>query len=157
VSSQPKPYALVSYARTSNYHVKTPGHNLFYVDSDFSHLKTAEVLAKAYYPPLWHFPTIHPLKSLKFYRDILFEIESDQIKPITDRQDQTKVLYHSLYVMKILNQNEWESYPHMCKRLFNHTVQYCYHDYIEAWYKIFLHQNENFSHSWFINFDKNFK
>jgi len=47
--------------------------------------------------------------------------------------------------------------PYALKSLSNRKVQYSYHDYIEAWYKVFLYQNESFSHSWFINFDKNFK
>jgi hypothetical protein len=43
------------------------------------------------------------------------------------------------------------------KSLINRKVQYSYHDYIEAWYKVLLNQNESFTHSWFINFDKKFK
>ena len=35
-------------------------------------------------------------------------------------------------------------------------VPYSYHDYLTAWFKFMLHQNENMSHSWFINFDKDF-
>ncbi|KAI5335784.1 hypothetical protein L3X38_025918 [Prunus dulcis] len=35
-------------------------------------------------------------------------------------------------------------------------MQYNYSDYIDAWYTIFLHQSEDFSHSWFINFDNKF-
>jgi hypothetical protein len=158
VSSQPKPpYNPKPYAKTSAYYAKSPVQNLFYVESDLSHLKIAEALAKAYYPSLWHFPAIHPHKSLKFYRDILFQTKLVQINPIMDNIDKTKIVYHSFYIMKILNQSKWGSHPHTCVKLDGHSVEYCYHDYIEAWSKIFLHQNETYSHSWFINFDKNFK
>ena len=36
------------------------------------------------------------------------------------------------------------------------TITFTYHDYMEAWDKIFLHQTEDFSHSWFLNFDRRF-
>ena len=35
-------------------------------------------------------------------------------------------------------------------------VPYSYHDYLTAWFHFMLHQNESMSHSWFVNFDKNF-
>ena len=35
-------------------------------------------------------------------------------------------------------------------------IPYSYHDYITAWSRFMLHQNENMSHSWFVNFDKSF-
>jgi hypothetical protein len=50
------------FPKTSPYHAKTPSHNLFIVEPDFSHLKSPEAIARAYYPPLWHFPAIHPAK-----------------------------------------------------------------------------------------------
>jgi hypothetical protein len=59
--------------------------------------------------------------------------------------------------MRFISQAKWEIPPHSTKPLPNHDIPYFYHDYIEAWYKIFLHQNDTFTHSWFINFDKNFK
>ncbi|KAK9993406.1 hypothetical protein SO802_023109 [Lithocarpus litseifolius] len=36
------------------------------------------------------------------------------------------------------------------------NVPYSYHDYVTAWFRFMLHQNENNSHSWFVNFDKEF-
>jgi hypothetical protein len=62
----------------------------------------------------------------------------------------------TLYIQKIVNQDEWDTHPHTPKSLKGHTIPYSYHDYINAWYKILLYQNETFSHSWFLNFDKNF-
>ena len=35
-------------------------------------------------------------------------------------------------------------------------IPYSYHDYLTAWFGFMLHQNENMSHSWFVNFDKDF-
>ena len=35
-------------------------------------------------------------------------------------------------------------------------IPYSYYDYITAWSRFMLHQNENMSHSWFVNFDKSF-
>jgi hypothetical protein len=144
------------FERTSPYHAKSSSHNLFFVESDFSHLKSPEAITKAYYPSLWHFPAIHSEKSLKFYRDILFQTKSIQINPIYCKQEMTKVIFHSLFIMKFISQSDWGT-PHALRSLENHNVRFSYHDYIEAWYKIFLYQNETYTHSWFINFDKNFK
>lgn len=43
------------------------------------------------------------------------------------------------------------------KQLPRSTVPYSYHDYIHAWFKFMLHQDATMTHSWFINFDKNFQ
>jgi hypothetical protein len=55
-----------SFPKTSPYFTKLPSHNLFFIEPDFSHLKSPEEIAKAYFPPRWHFPTIHPDKPIEF-------------------------------------------------------------------------------------------
>jgi hypothetical protein len=59
--------------------------------------------------------------------------------------------------MKFITQKDWGMPPFALKSLSNRKVQFSYHDYVDAWYKVLLHQNEEYSHSWFINFDRNFK
>jgi hypothetical protein len=111
-------------------------------------------LVKAYYPPGFHFLPSHPSKSLKFYRDILFETKSITIKPIPDKKDPTKILYHSLYIVRIISLSQWGDPPftyHKCGDL-----SFNYYDYEEAWNTIFLHQTDDSSHSWFLNFDFKF-
>jgi hypothetical protein len=143
--------------QTSGYVPISPGQNLFYVEPNMSHLESPEDLAKAYFPPSWHFAPVHPAKSPAYYRDILRDTESIRIKSTYDKSDQTKLIHHSLYIHKIVSQKDWGSHPYTLRNLNNHPVQYSYHDYIDAWYKILLYQNENFSHSWSINFDKKFR
>ena len=46
--------------------------------------------------------------------------------------------------------------PASTKSLPSWTIPYSYHDYIHAWFKFMLHQDENMTYSWFVNFDKNF-
>jgi hypothetical protein len=122
-----------------------------------SHLKSPEEIAKAYFPPRWHFQATHLDKPIEFYRDVLLAIKSVQINPIPCQRVSGTVAFHSLFIMKFISQKDWGMPPYALKSLSNRRVQYSYHDYIEAWYKVFLYQNEDFSHSWFINFDKNFK
>ena len=50
---------------------------------------------------------------------------------------------------------EWGN-PNQLRDLPGHSSPYNYHDYVDAWFKIFLYQNETFSHSWFISFDQKF-
>jgi hypothetical protein len=48
-STLPKPFISPRrIGKTSPYHAKTPSHNLFFVEPDFSHLKTLEAITKAY-------------------------------------------------------------------------------------------------------------
>ncbi|KAI5317882.1 hypothetical protein L3X38_037589 [Prunus dulcis] len=61
-----------------------------------------------------------------------------------------------MYIHHIISQEAFSSRPYELKTL-QSKLQYNYADYIDAWYTIFLHQSEDFSHSWFINFDNKFK
>ncbi|CAL9011627.1 unnamed protein product [Prunus brigantina] len=61
-----------------------------------------------------------------------------------------------MYIKSILSQFECGEHPNSFKTL-NSSLQFSYYDYIEAWHAIFLHQTEDFSHSWFIIFDSKFK
>jgi hypothetical protein len=70
-----KPF--IRYPKSSPYHTKEPPHNLFLVEPDFSHIKSPDEIAKG-----WHFPAIHPDKSIEFYRDILLVTKSIQVRPI---------------------------------------------------------------------------
>lgn len=129
--------------------------NLFFVEAFMNPKKDPVKLASLFFPSGWHFIPFAPYKSLSFYKDILIQTDSIVIKPIYDRRDDTKVLYHSLYIKQLISQHEFSDHPSDL-----HPVNdnyFCYYDYIEAWNKIFLHQNLNFSHSWFIQFDHKFK
>jgi hypothetical protein len=147
----------ISFPKTSLYFAKLPSQNLIFVEPDFSHLRFPEAIARAYYPPHWHFLAIHPDKSIEFYRDVLLETKSIQINPIKCQRKPNKVIFHYLFIMKFISQKDRGMPPYAFKSLKNRRVQYSYHDYIEAWYKVLLHQNEIHSHSWFINFDRNFE
>ena len=64
---------------------------------------------------------------------------------------------HKVIIYKFISQKYRDLHPQILKNLRSHIVQYCYSDYIEAWNKVILYQNETCSHSWLINFDNNFK
>jgi hypothetical protein len=51
---------------------------------------------------------------------------------------------------------QWGTYPFVSKPLQGHPIQYSYFDYIDAWFKILLHQNDNMSHSWFIQWHEKY-
>jgi hypothetical protein len=145
-----------SFQKTSPYFAKLPSHDLFFVEPDFSHLKSPEVIAKAYFPPRWHYRAIHSDKSIEFYRDVLLETKSIQINPIKCQRVPGRIAFHSLFIIRFISQKDWRMPPYAFKSL-NNKKLYSYHDYIEAWYKVLLYQNETHSHSWFVNFDRNFK
>ena len=46
--------------------------------------------------------------------------------------------------------------PTTTRTLPKFSIPYSYHDYITAWFRFMLHQNETMSHSWFVNFNRDF-
>ncbi|CAL8118498.1 unnamed protein product [Prunus armeniaca] len=145
----------VAFKKSSPYMPKSISH-LFVLEPIYDvHSDPAEI-AKHYFPPGFHYMPPSSYKSLKYYKDILFETQSVEIKPIRDKDHPEIILYHSLYIHKIVSQEFFSGHPYELKTL-QSKLQYNYSDYIEAWYSIFLHQSEDFSHSWFINFDNKFK
>lgn len=145
----------VSYQKTSPYMIRSNSH-IFIVESKYDSIANPVTNAKSYFPPLSHSIPQAPFKNLKFYTDILYETQSIGIKPIRDKDNPQIILYHSIYIHRILNEHEWNSHPYDLKVL-QSDLQYSYYDYIDAWYSILLHQTIDFSHSWFINFDSKFK
>ncbi|CAL2257314.1 unnamed protein product [Prunus armeniaca] len=114
------------------------------------------MIALNHFPPGFHYLPHSPYKSLKFYREILHETKSVDIKPIRDKIDPQKIIYHSLYIYQVLSQKSWGAHPYELRTLPS-KLQYNYADYVESFYYIFLHQTPEFSHSWFINFDNKFR
>ena len=141
----------------TDYVLKPKFSNLFSIEPNHNHIKNPIDLIKNYFPPSWHFTPHHPAKTLKFYMDILYSSESVRIKAITDRNDSSRILYHSLHINNIISLQDWGSHPSILKSLPSHQIQFSYYDYIEAWFKVLLYQNESFTHSWFLCFDQKFK
>ena len=157
--SQPK---TPSYAKTSPYVQNPHSEKLFSIPLHIDKNQPPERIAKLLLPPNFHFLPTESYKSLKYYQAILSETESIAIKPIYSTTHQNKILYHSLHIGKFLTELEWGIPLFHTKPLHTQHVlipnnHYNYYDYIQAWTNIFLHQTEDFSHSWFITFDKNFR
>ncbi|KAL4604551.1 hypothetical protein ACB092_10G200900 [Castanea dentata] len=113
-------------------------------------------IAQGYFPPLFHWIPEHSGKKLEFYSDILLQEDATVIKTIFDLNDKSKIIYHSVYMKNIATEASWGHSPASTKRLPKHSIPYPYHDFIDAWFRFMLHQNETMTHSWFINFDKEF-
>ncbi|KAI8558939.1 hypothetical protein RHMOL_Rhmol04G0135200 [Rhododendron molle] len=140
----------------TQYMLKPATLNLFSVEPVHKHTHDPIELVKVFFPPGCHFIPAHPDKTLAFYNDILMHHQSITIKPITDKRDSSKVIYHSIYIHNIVNLDEW-GHPSLLRTLPDHPIQYNYYDYIESWFKVLLYETDKFSHSWFIQFDHKFK
>ena len=81
---------------------KPAQHKLFYIEPSLLSLKDPAQIAKTYFPRNWHFTPEHPEKTLAYYKEILVQTASVHFKPITDRIDATKIIYHSLYIHRVL-------------------------------------------------------
>lgn len=89
--------------KSSPYAPKDKTH-LFIIESVLDNLSEPVAIAKHYFPPNFHFMPQSPYKSLKYYRDILNETQSVEIKPVKDCNQPHIILYHSLYIHQILSQ-----------------------------------------------------
>ena len=154
VSVTPFPANPVKSSRTD--YIKSHTTNLFYKEPSHPKSQLIHEIAKSHFGSGCHFILSHPEKTITYYKDILIHHQSVLIKPIYDRTYASKVLYHSIYIHSIVSQAEWGP-PYQLRDLPGHSIQYNYHDYVDAWFKIFLYQNETFSHSWYICFDQKFK
>ncbi|KAI8571495.1 hypothetical protein RHMOL_Rhmol01G0124300 [Rhododendron molle] len=154
-SQSSQPNYPVKTSTPTEYLLKPVTTKLFSIEPVHQNVHQPFELVNSFFPPGWHFVPAHPDKSLSFYRDILQLHKSILIKPIKDKINPNKVIYHSLYIHNIVSLDQW-GHPSVYKKLPDHPVEYNYYDYIDAWFKILLYENEGFTHSWFIQFDHKF-
>ena len=167
LASPDDPYALVTvnqpvktvYPNASNasqYVKKQSIQNLFSIEPNMASITNPFRLATSYFPPQFHWIPEHCRKTVQYYSDILRHENSITIKAINDKANSDKIIYHNVYLNHIIFEEMWGPNPAVTRRLPKSPIPYSYHDYITAWFRFMLHQNENMSHSWFVNFDKDF-
>ena len=113
-----------SHSSKSDHIAKPNSVHLFFIEPHRSHIRDPITLVNATFPRGWHFHPKNADKSLSYYKDILFHTEFIKIKPINDRNDPSKILYHSIYIFKIISSKEWGSHPCNLKSLSKYSVQY---------------------------------
>ncbi|CAL9024212.1 unnamed protein product [Prunus brigantina] len=119
----------VVYPKTSPY-FPSSSTRLFIIEPHIHNIQMPAMIAKEYFPPGFHFMPQSPYKSLKYYCEILHE--TCFIKPIRDKNDPHKTLYHSIYIHQILSQKSWGNHPYELRTLQSFNLQNNYFDYIEA-------------------------
>ncbi|CAL9029753.1 unnamed protein product [Prunus brigantina] len=82
-----------SFPKSSPY-VHKSNSNLFIIEPHIPEIMSPAMIAKDHFPNEFHFLPQSPYKSLKFYREILHETQSVDIKPIHDKQDPQKILFN---------------------------------------------------------------
>ena len=110
----------------TEYVPKPDPDNLFFIEPHMTNKKDPVKLAAQFFPPGWHFKPDNPEKSLPFYKDILVSTNSISVKAIYDRNDQTKVIFHSIYIIQVISMADWRSHPSDLQTLPNHDTPYNY-------------------------------
>ncbi|CAL8991998.1 unnamed protein product [Prunus brigantina] len=100
----------VPFKKTSPYLPKSNSH-LFVIEPNYDIHSDPVAIAKHYFPLGFHFMPPSPYKSLKYYRDILLETQSVEIKPIRDRDHPKTILYHSIIAKYVYNDLPHDSAP----------------------------------------------
>ncbi|KAL5130726.1 polyprotein [Glycine soja] len=92
-----------------------------------------------------------PIETLQALQDMV------SIKHFKDPKDQTLNTHSTIQILKVLQPRHFGSDLNKGKRFsvpFD-PVGYTYWDYVDAWTKVFWHQNTRFKHSWLIYFKTN--
>ncbi|KAK9997032.1 hypothetical protein SO802_021718 [Lithocarpus litseifolius] len=153
------PYALTSVNQpvktvfpktsyTSQYVKKQYFQNLFSIKTNMASITDPFRLATSYFPPRFHWIPEHNDKTVNYYADILSHENSITIKGIKDKINTGKAIYHSVFLNHIISEEMWGPNLASTRMLPKSNVPYSYHDYITAWFRFMLHQNENMTHSW---------
>ena len=152
--NQPVKTVYPNASNASQYVKKQSIQNLFSIEPNRASITNPFRLA--YFPPQFHWIPEHCQKNVQYYSDILRHKNSITNKAIKDKANSDKIIYHSVYLNHIISEEMWGPNLATTRRLPKSPIPYSYHDYITVWFKFMLHQNENMSHSWFVNFDKDF-
>ncbi|KAG4953874.1 hypothetical protein JHK87_039468 [Glycine soja] len=142
--------------QTNNYIYKNKFLTVLQMEPEFWDKNPFKATAKAF-PPGFHYKPTTILKTRTFYELILVDSNSVSIKHFNDPKDQTLNTHSTIQILKVLQPRHFGSDLNKGKRFsvpFD-PVSYTYWDYVDAWTKVFWHQNTRFKHSWLIYFKTN--
>ncbi|KAG5080904.1 hypothetical protein JHK86_004969 [Glycine max] len=142
--------------QTNNYIYKNKLLTVLQMEPEFWDKSPFKATAKAF-PPGFHYKPTTILKTRTFYELILVDSNSVSIKHFKDPKDQTLNTHSTIQILKVLQPRHFGSDLNKGKRFsvpFD-PVGYTYWDYVDAWTKVFWHQNTRFKHSWLIYFKTN--
>ncbi|KAG4980251.1 hypothetical protein JHK82_033487 [Glycine max] len=142
--------------QTNNYIYKNKFLTILQMEPEFWDKNSFKATTKAF-PPGFHYKPTTILKTRTFYELILVDSNSVSIKHFKDPKDQTLNTHSIIQILKVLEPRHFGSDLNKGKRFsipFD-PVGYTYWDYVDAWTKVFWHQNTRFKHSWLIYFKTN--
>ncbi|KRG89538.1 hypothetical protein GLYMA_20G030000v4 [Glycine max] len=142
--------------QTNNYIYKNKFEIVLQMELEFWDKNPFKATTKAF-PPGFHYKPTTILKTITFYELILVDSNSISIKHFKDPKDQTLNTHSTIQILKVLQPRHFGSDLNKGKRFsvpFD-PVGYTYCDYVDAWTKVFWHQNTRFKHSWLIYFKTN--
>ena len=124
------PYALTNIHRpvqtifprnpnASQYVKKRYVQNLFSVEPNKASITNPFRLATSYFPPLFHWIPEHNQKNVQYYSTILQHENSITIKPIRDKTNGEKIIYHSVCLKHIISEEKWGPCPTTTRSLPN--------------------------------------
>jgi len=159
IVTQQTSYAFPPKTGKASYIKKPFVQHISYIEPHLAHITDPLALALEILPHEWHFLPKSPEKSIKFYKGILTQEKSARIEDIRDRNNPSIVLFHKFIIQSFVSCKDW-GHPSTLRKLTalkGSEPLYNYYDYMDAFEKILFFQNVTYDHSWFIQFDKNFK
>ncbi|KAG5037749.1 hypothetical protein JHK86_018589 [Glycine max] len=142
--------------QTNNYIYKNNFLTVLHTEPEFWDKNPFKATTKAFRSGFHYKPTTI-LKTRTFYELILVDSNSVSIKYFKDPKNQTFNTHSTIQILKVLQPRHFGSDLNKGKRFsvpFD-PVGYTYLDYVDAWTKVFWHQNTRFKHSWLMYFKTN--
>ena len=146
---------ITSQSKTSPYY-DIASYTLCYIEPKLQSILAAHLIAQQFFPH-FHYISGHQSKTLRYYTAILSHTQSINVETIFDKNIKNKILFHKMFLKRVITLSQWNNPPYEYRNVTTpFEFKYNYYNYIDGWSNVFLHQNEQFSYSWFIYWDSRF-
>ncbi|RDX80014.1 hypothetical protein CR513_39486, partial [Mucuna pruriens] len=148
--------SLLTNKAPNTYIYKNKFSNVLHMEPEFWDKNPYKVVSKAF-PSDFQFKPTAKNKTRIFYEFVLIDSNTIFIKHFKDPKNPLLNTHSTIQILKVLqprhsgtNLNEYKKFSQPFD-----LIGYTYWDYIDAWTKVFWHQNINNKHSWLIYFKTN--
>ena len=128
---------------------------ILWIELEYQHIPNTLSLVRQLIPPRWEHPKTETLKTQTFYEFILVDTDSILVIHMPCSQDSNRVGYSKVVIKQILTPSQWKAQPWITRN-FSELFEpqfYNYYDYMGAWDRFLLLQNNIYRHTWFFRFD----
>ena len=128
---------------------------ILWIEPEYQHITDTLSLVRQLIPPGWEHPTTETLKTQKFYKFILVDMDSILVTHMPRSQDPKTIGYSKVVIKQIFTPSQQRAQPQITKNFsqpFNPQF-YNYYDSMEAQDRFLLVHNNIYRHTRFFHFE----